>query len=130
MNTYSQQNKKTSAELWFSADPWFNGSIVIASIVLFIGLLLVFPEPLDVVVTVVIAIVLLGLILNTFLIRIPAGFLVCSGMFVYQIVKLIQLLEENDGRVCLACRHVLGPQALNEYKCPECGKPVVDQEHP
>jgi hypothetical protein len=78
----------------------------------------------------VIAIVLLGLILNTFLIRIPAGFLVCSGIFVYQIVKLIQLLEENDGRVCLGCRHVLGPQALNEYKCPECGKPVVDQEHP
>jgi hypothetical protein len=75
-------------------------------------------------------ILLVGVLLNIIFSRVPGLVAWFSGFVLYRRVKLIQLLEENDGRVCLACRHVLGPQALNEDKCPECGKPVVDQEHP
>ena len=68
---------------------------------------------------------LLGVFLNVCINnRLPVYVAVCSGFVVLQMVKLIQLLEENDGKVCLACRHVLGPQALHGYQCPECGKPV------
>jgi hypothetical protein len=54
--------------------------------------------------------------------RKPAAWLCfISGFSELQATKLAKLLEENDGRVCLSCRHVLISKDEADPKCPECG---------
>ena len=113
----------------FWSDYWFNLALVTAGVIGLFGFDIVDSAPHYLVGAIMLAIVVAGLLANTLLIRLPNTFVMLSGLFVIQSAKLIQLLEESNGKVCLECGHVLGPQALNEDKCPECGKAVDLMSH-
>ena len=107
----------------FKDDLWFNSAAFIGIAIVGMGTFLFHDHQL-VITAIALVIILLGLVFNIYLRKMPKGASYFTGLCVLQMVKLIQLLEENDGKVCLKCRHVLGTQALHEDKCPECGKAV------
>jgi predicted RNA-binding Zn-ribbon protein involved in translation (DUF1610 family) len=126
-HTWASSSKTKSYRLAFeftsrhlgdlALDPLFKCSLISIPVIVFF----VFAGKVGVAVIIAIAVFLIFNIVNIWR-RKPAAWLCfISGFSELQATKLAKLLEENDGRVCLSCRHVLISKDEADPKCPECG---------